>query len=139
MGLNKKAKSFVLIMVTIAIVSFLLRFAIKKVIDVVCLQNEGAAAATLKSIAVGLDNYARDNKGVYPVNFSALIQGTPAYLNRDYVADSPIKGYTYTCSRLDSTGYSCYAFPLRCALTGRIAFTATTGNILISEDCKKKE
>ncbi len=136
---NKKAKSFVLIMVGIALVSFLLRFTIKKTIDVVCVQNEGLAAATLKSIAVALDNYARDNKGVYPVSFSLLISANPSYLDRDYIAESPIKGYTYTCSRMDASGYNCYSFPSRCALTGRVAFTATTGNILISEDCKKKE
>lgn len=137
--LNNQAKSFILIMVAITLISFALRFVIIKTIDVICFQNEGIAAATLKSIAVALDNYARDNKGVFPTSFSLLNQGSPAYLDKDYIADSPLKGYTYSCSRLDTSGYSCYAFPSRCTLTGRIAFTVSTGNVLISEDCKKKE
>ena len=136
---QKKAKSFVLIMVVIALSAILLRIAIGKIIEITSSQNEVMAQSTLKSIATALDNYARDNQGVYPKALSILSQSTPAYLDKDYAAEPAIKGYSYSCTRLDSSGYSCYAFPTKCNLTGNLAFTVTTGNLLISEDCNKKE
>ena len=134
-----KAKSFVVIMIAIALSALLLRIAIEKVVELSSAQNEAIAQATLKSIATALDNYARDNQGIYPKSVSMLSQSKPVYLDKDYITQSPIKGYSYSCGRLDASGYSCYAFPTRCRLTGRVAFTVTTGNLLISEDCRKKE
>lgn len=136
---NNKATSFVLIMVAIALGALLLRIAIGKMIEITSAQNEIMAQSTLKSIATALDNYARDNQGVYPNALSVLSQSKPQYLDKNYVAESSIKGYSYSCARLDSSGYSCYAFPTKCKLTGKLAFTVTTGNLLISEDCNKKE
>jgi len=129
----------VAIMVVIALSALLLRIAIEKILLTTSSQNEAAAQATLKSIATALDNYARDNQGVYPKSISVLSQSKPVYLDRDYITESPIKGYTYNCARLEESGYSCYAFPSRCKLTGILNFTVTTGNLLISEDCSKKE
>lgn len=126
-------------MVAIALSALLLRFAAEKILLVISAQNESAAQANLKSIAAALDNYARNNQGVYPNSIFALTRSSPAYLDRDYIADSPIKGYTYSCARLDASGYNCYAFPSRCKLTGNLAFTVTTGNLLISEDCDTKD
>jgi type II secretory pathway pseudopilin PulG len=137
--LGEKARSFVLIMVAIALSALLLRVAIGKIIEITSAQNEVMAQSTLKSIATALDNYARDNQGVYPKALSILSQSKPAYLDKDYSAEPSIKGYGYSCARLDSSGYSCYAFPVKCKLTGSLAFTVTTGNLLISEDCNKKE
>ena len=137
--LKEKAKSFVLIMVVIALSALILRVAIGKIIEITSAQNEIMAQSNLKSIATALDNYARDNQGVYPKALSVLSKSTPAYLDKDYAAEPSIKGYSYSCARLDSSGYSCYAFPVRCKLTGGLAFTVTTGNLLISEDCIKKE
>jgi len=136
---NNKAKSFVIIMVIIALCALLLRAVSERILSVVSSQNEAMAEATLKSIATALDNYARDNQGVYPKSVAILTQATPAYLDRDYIFDSPLKGYTYSCGRLDASGYNCHAFPSSCKLTGSLAFTVTTGNILISEDCSIKE
>jgi type II secretory pathway pseudopilin PulG len=136
---QNKAKSFVLIMVIIALSAILLRVVIGKIIEITSSQNEAIAQSTLKSIATALDNYARNNQGVYPKALSVLSQSTPAYLDKDYAAEPSIKGYSYSCTRLDSSGYSCYAFPTQCKLTGKLAFTVTTGNLLISEDCNKKE
>lgn len=137
--IKEKAKSFVLIMVVIALSALFLRVAIGKIIEITSAQNEAIAQFTLKSIATALDNYARDNQGVYPKALSILSQSMPAYLDKDYAAEPSIKGYSYSCARLDSSGYSCYAFPAQCKLTGNLAFTVTTGNLLISEDCNKKE
>jgi len=139
MFLTNKGKSFVAIMVVIALSALALRAATEKILNVTCAQNEATAQATLKAIAAALDSYARDNQGVYPKSVSSLIQSNPVYLDKDYIADSPIKGYTYNCTRLDVSGYNCYAFPSRCKLTGNFAFTVTTGGILISEDCSTKE
>ncbi|PIP18833.1 MAG: hypothetical protein COT38_01435 [Candidatus Omnitrophica bacterium CG08_land_8_20_14_0_20_41_16] len=136
---NTQARSFVVIMVVIALSALLLRIAIEKIIEVTTTQNEALAQSTLKSIAVALDNYARDNQGIYPKSISILSQSKPRYLDKDYVTQSPIKGYSYSCGRLDASGYSCYAFPIKCRLTGKVAFIVTTGNLLISEDCNKKE
>jgi type II secretory pathway pseudopilin PulG len=136
---EEKAKSFVLIMVVIALSALVLRVALGKIIEITSAQNETMAQSNLKSIAIALDNYARDNQGVYPKALSILSRSKPAYLDKDYAAESSIKGYSYSCTRLDSSGYSCYAFPTKCKLTGKLAFTVTTGNLLISEDCNKKE
>ena len=127
------------IMVVIALSALLLRVGIEKVLLVTGAQNEAAAQATLKSIAIALDNYARANQGVYPKSLSVLSESRPAYLDKDYIWESPVKGYAYNCTRLDASGYSCYAFPSKCKLTGSLVFTVTTGNLLLSEDCSEKE
>ena len=136
---NSQARSFVVIMIVIALSALLLRVVADKFISVTSSQNESNAQATLRLISTALENYAKDNRGVYPGNISALTQSRPAYLDRDYIKQSPIKGYSYNCSRLDAGGYSCQALPTRCKLTGKIVFTVTTGSLLISEDCDKKE
>lgn len=127
------------IMVVIALSALTLRIVTEKILTVICTQNEATAQANLKAIAAALDSYARDNQGVYPKSVSLLSQSNPLYLDKDYIAESPIKGYTYNCVRLEASGYNCYAFPSRCKLTGNLAFTVTTGGILISEDCSTKE
>jgi len=126
-------------MIVIAVILLLLRFGVEKLIVVTCAQNESDAQSTLKVISAALENYAKDNQGAYPQKVSVLVKSKPSYLDRDYVSQSPVKGYTYNCSRLDSTGYSCYAFPTKCGLSGNVAFTATTGSLFISEDCRTKE
>ncbi|OQB16561.1 MAG: hypothetical protein BWY16_00024 [Candidatus Omnitrophica bacterium ADurb.Bin205] len=139
MSLTERGKSFVAIMVVIALSALTLRIVTEKILTVICTQNEATAQANLKAIAAALDSYARDNQGVYPKSVSLLSQSNPLYLDKDYIAESPIKGYTYNCVRLEASGYNCYAFPSRCKLTGNLAFTVTTGGILISEDCSTKE
>lgn len=126
-------------MVIIALSALLLRIAIEKVLVITCTQNEASAQATLKAMAAALDNYARDHKGVYPKSIATLINSEPVYLDRDYIVESPMKGYIYNCARLDESGYSCYAFPQRCELTGNLSFTVTTGNLLVSENCRDKD
>jgi type II secretory pathway pseudopilin PulG len=135
--LDKKAKSFVVIMIVIALSAFLLRTAIEKVIAITTSQNEAFAQLSLKSIAAALDSFAKANQGIYPAQLSFLVKAHPAYLDRDYIAESPLKGYVFRCSRLDSSGYNCYASPLRCGLTGRVNFTVTTGGLFVSEECNK--
>lgn len=136
---NKKARSFVVIMIIIALSALALRMLVSEVISVSCSQNESNAQSTIKLISAALENYAKDNQGVYPPKISVLIQPKSAYLDKDYITQSPLKGYSYNCSRLDATGYKCYASPTKCKLTGKVVFSVTTGSLLISEDCAAKE
>jgi len=136
---NKQAKSLVTTMIVIALASLILRFAIEKIMQINIAQNESNASSGLKLIVTALENYAQANQGVFPENLSLLTQASPPYLNKDYSLQTVIKGYIYSCSRLDSTGYSCSALPAKCGLSGRSAYTITTGGALIGEDCRKQE
>jgi type II secretory pathway pseudopilin PulG len=135
---NNRAKSFVTIMIVIAIVSLSLRFSIDRIIKISNSQNESNAQGTLKLISAALENYAKDNQNAYPQSLSALTEPKPPYLDKDYILQSPIKGYSYSCSRLEPSGYNCSAIPTRCKLTGKNIFTVTTGGLLVSEECEKK-
>ena len=137
--MNKRAKSFVTIMIVTAITALVLRVVIKQIIKVTITQNESDASATIKLISASLENYAKDNRGVYPAKLSVLAENKPAYLDKDYIKISPLRGYNYDCSRLDSSGYSCSASPVSCGLTGKMIYTVITGGSLISEECSKKE
>lgn len=128
-----------MIMIVIALSALTLRVLVGKIISVTTTQNETNAQSTLRLICTAIENYAKDKQGVYPDKISVLTQSKPAYLDKDYIKQSPIKGYNYNCSRLEPSGYRCQALPTRCRLTGKIAFTITTGNLLISEDCDKRE
>lgn len=136
---NKVARSFVTIMIVIAVVALLLRVAIEGIIKLNVAQNDSLALSTLKLISTALENYAKDNQETYPLSLAVLTQSKPAYLDRDYITQSPIKGYNYSCTRLEASGYSCYAIPLRCKITGNTVYNITTGSLLISEECSKKE
>ena len=136
---DKRAKSFVTIMIVIAILALLLRFAIDWIIKMNIAQNESNAQGTLKLIAVGLENYAKDNKGLYPASFAVLTEPGHPYLDKDYIAQPPIKGYDYSCPRLEPSGYSCLASPTKCKVTGNKLYTAKTGGLFIPEECDKKD
>jgi type II secretory pathway pseudopilin PulG len=137
--MNKKAKSFVVIMMVIALSALALRMLVGEFLSVTSSQNESNALSTLKLISAAFENYAKDHQGNYPDKLPVLIQSKPPYLDKDYIKQSPLKGYIYNCSRLDAAGYSCYALPARCKLSGRSNFTVSTGSLLISEDCDTKE
>lgn len=137
--MDNRARSFVMLMMIIAVFSFLLRTVIERIIKINIIQNESGAQATLKLISTALENYSQDNQGVFPASLSLLTQTHPSYLDKDYVAQSPIKGYNYSCLRLEPSGYSCQAIPVKCKITGKIIYTITTAGALVSEECGKKE
>ena len=139
LSMDTKAKSFVIIMIVIAVASFLLRFAAEQIIRINVAQSESNAVSTLKLIAVALENYAKNNKGVFPAQFGILTKDVPAYLDKDYTALSSFKGYEYACPRLESSGYSCIASPAICRITGKTIYTLTTGGVIVNESCSKKE
>lgn len=134
-----KGRSFVTIMVIIAVCALSLRIVIDRLIKLNIAQNESNAQGTLKLIGAALENYARDNGGIYPANLSVLTKTRPPYLDKDYIIQSPLKGYIYSCLRIEPSGYSCYASPTRCQLTGNTIYNITTGSLLITEECSKKE
>jgi type II secretory pathway pseudopilin PulG len=136
---NIRAKSFVAIMMVIAVSALLLRFGIERIIKLGITKNESDAQATLKLISTALDNYAAANHSLFPASLSVLIQTTPHYIDKDYIDESPIKGYNYSCLRLEASGYSCSANPTSCKLTGTMVYTITTGGLLVSEKCERKE
>lgn len=136
---SRKARSFVTIMIVIALSSLLLRVAIEKIMQFNIKQNESYAQATLKLISAALENYSRDHQGVYPSEASGLINNSPAYIDRDYLADSPIRGYEFSCQRLEASGYSCSAVPLNCRVSGLRSYSVSTSGLFISEDCFRKE
>ena len=134
-----KGQSLIAITVIVAILALILRFAIGQIVKMNIAQNESYASKTLKLISVALENYAAAYEQVYPDSLSVLTATNPAYLDKDYVASSPLRGYNYNCLRLQSSGYNCEAVPVKCKITGKMAYTVTTGGVFLSEDCAKKE
>jgi len=139
MTTRQDARSFVTIMVFIAVFALVLRITIDQVIRLNISSNESGAQTTLKLISTALENYSRNNQGVFPSNIPLLIKTKPSYLDEDYISDSPIKGYNYSCSRLEPNGYSCSATPVKCKLTGNAIYTISTGGLLTSEESSKKD
>ena len=134
-----RAKSFVTIMIVIALSALLLRITIEQVMRLTISQNESNALSTLKLISTSLENYAKDRQGHYPTNLTFLTSATPPYLDKDYITKFPVRGYTFNCARLGETGYSCVAQPTKCRLTANQVYTVTTGGSLTDEDCFKKD
>lgn len=135
---DKRGVSFVLTMIIIACLALFLRIALTQFMRINIALNESDAQATLKLMSVALENYARNNNNTYPARFSLLTQPVPPYLDKDYLASSPIRGYNYSCSRLEGASYSCSAAPVKCNVTGKMSYTLTTGGVLVSEYCAKK-
>jgi len=133
------AKSFVTIMIVIAVSALLLRITVEKLIKINIAQNESNASLTLKLISAALENYAKDNQGIFPAEISVLTKTSPPYLDKDYVAQSPFRGYSFSCSRLEASGYSCSATPVKCRLSGNLMHSVSTGGLLISEECSRKD
>ncbi len=137
--MKKFGRSFVWIMIVIAVVSLLLRIAIQKLMTLNIAQNETNAQNNLELISAALENYAKTHQGSFPADFSSLTKSSPRLLDYDYLTLSPIKGYMYSCSRLDASGYTCQATPDKCGLSANAGFSVSTGGLLVSEACNKQE
>jgi hypothetical protein len=135
---DQRARSFVTIMIVIAMSALLLRLAIHKIIIYNIEQNQVLAQINLKLLSTALENYAKDNKNQYPENIDALTKRQPVYLERNYLAVPSVRGYEYDCQRLDPGGYNCSATPLDCKFSGRMVYSVSTGGLVITESCDKK-
>ncbi len=136
---DNRARSFVTVMIVIAVSALLLRTTIEQVIKISMAQNESSALTNLKLISTALENYAKDHKGAYPASLSVLVNISPRYLDQNYINESPVKGYNYSCQRLEPSSYSCSAIPAMCKLTGRMSYTVVSAGSLVFEECSKKE
>ncbi|MEW6075330.1 MAG: hypothetical protein AB1530_03385, partial [Candidatus Omnitrophota bacterium] len=134
-----KGLSLIVVMISIAVVSLLLRIAIGQIIKINIAQNEADASNTMKLVSAALENYAKNHRDAYPSNLSVLVETTPPYLEKDYTGFDSVKGYEYSCDRLDPSGYSCQAAPVKCMFSGEKSFTIITGGIVSSEDCRRRE
>ncbi|MDD5476638.1 MAG: hypothetical protein PHG87_00285 [Candidatus Omnitrophica bacterium] len=135
---NRKARSFVTIMIVAALSALLLRLAVQKIIIYNIEHNQLLAQVNLKLLSTGLENYAKNNKNVYPTSIEQLTKSNPVYLERNYLASSSIRGYEYDCQRLDASGYNCSAVPVDCKLTGKMTYSVSTGGLVLTESCDKK-
>lgn len=135
---NRKARSFVTIMIVAALSALLLRLAVQKIIIYNIQHNQLLAQVNLKLLSTALENYARNNKNTYPASIEQLTKSSPVYLERNYLSASSIRGYEYDCQRLDASGYNCSAAPVDCKLTGRMVYSVSTGGLIIADNCDKK-
>ncbi len=136
--LNLKARSFVSIMIVVAFSALLLRLGIHRIIVYQIQQNQLLAQINLKLLSTAMENYAKDNKNVYPVSIDLLTKHVPVYLERDYLAATSLRGYEYDCQRMDAGGYSCTASPVNCKLSGKMVYVVSTGGLIMTENCDKK-
>jgi type II secretory pathway pseudopilin PulG len=126
------------LMITCSIITLLAVIAIPQLLRSRMAVNESAARVTLKTLSAALETYAAESEQGYPKDLSVLITANPPILNEDYIANSPIQGYIYTCQSLDVSGYSCSAKPYACERTGSKNYTITTGGVLIETDCSNE-
>ena len=136
---NTRARSFVVIMIVVSLAALILRIAIVQFVNFSIIQNEASAQGTLKLITTAIENYAKDHLGVFPISLEALTQSSPAYIEKEYISLAYQKGYNFNCLRLEASGYTCSASPVRCNLSGRKNYIITTGQVMAAEDCGQKE
>lgn len=136
---TEKARSFVVIMIIVALSALALRFIVMQITRFNIEQNEANAQSTLKIISTALENYAKDHQSSFPQYLAMLVQSQSRYLDKDYTAFSSYRGYVYSCSKIESSGYNCSAVPLICGLSGNTNFSVSTGNLFVSQKCAKKE
>ncbi|MCX5697152.1 MAG: hypothetical protein NTU54_04190 [Candidatus Omnitrophica bacterium] len=132
-------RSFITIMIVIAVFAFCLRIALEQAMRISILHNQADSLTTIKLISTALENYAKDNNNVFPGALAPLTETEPAYLDRDYSSLASFKGYSYNCSRLEASGYRCVATPVKCGTTGQLVYSVTTGGSITQEACIKKE
>ncbi len=123
------------IMMVVAISALLLRLGLHRIIIYRIEQNQLAAQINLKLLSTAIENYAKDNKNIYPLSVELLTKSDPVYLEKDYLALTSLRGYEYDCQRLDAGGYSCTASPLDCKLSGKMVYIISTGGLMMTESC----
>jgi type II secretory pathway pseudopilin PulG len=94
--------------------------------------NESCAKETLKTIAAAAEQYARENKGLYPANISNLTASNPPFLTSDNAQILNDHGYALNCPLSTNGGlnYSCSARPISIGSSGTKQYTITQGMVL---------
>jgi type IV pilus assembly protein PilA len=128
MRMNRKGFTLVEIMIVVAIIALLAAIAIPNLLRARISANDALAKSTLRTLSTASETFATGNSGNYPADISSLTGATPAYVNKDYCAQT-VSGFNYTCPF--NTGY--YTFigtPVAVGTSGTTTFTITTGGIL---------
>ena len=125
------------VMISVSVVALLLRLAIPNLLRERMTSNQATARATLKTISTALETYTSDKDIGYPTDISVLLSGNPAYLNNNYLLESPIEGYNYGCDFLEVSGYDCSATPEHCNKSGSKIYTVTTGGAFKERNCSE--
>jgi len=135
---KEKTKSFVGIISAVALCALSLRIIAGFWISRAIAQNEDNALTTLKLISAALENFAKENHGIYPNSLNQLTSGTPPFLDKTCLEPDSFKGYTFSCPKLLANDYECLALPQRCKLTGDKIYRITKGGEFFFEGCSKK-
>ncbi len=136
MRLDSRGKSFVTIMIVIALTALALRIGIEQLMRSTVTFDDQSASSAIKLVSAAFEQYAKDHGGVYPATMNNLTQSDPPYLNQAYLQPGVLKGYGFSCPRVDRSGYTCTAVPVRCRTSGSSIFTVTTGGAFTADDCK---
>ena len=131
--MNAKARGFLPIIVSIAIIVIILKIVISQVIQFTTKQNEARAQEALRLLSVAFENYARDHMGSYAENITQLERSEPAYLGENILARTQLDGYVFSCERMESLGYRCSAAPAACGVSGRYVYSVSTGGAFQTE------
>jgi len=132
MRTRKMEQGFTLveIMIVVAIIALLAAIAIPNLLRARMSANDALAKATLRAISTAAESYGTSNNGLYPGDMNSLTTANPPYLNTNYVAISPVAGYTYAPVSMSSTGYQITATPTKTGSTGTTQETIQTGGVL---------
>lgn len=129
----KKPHGFTLveILIVVSVIALLMTILIPHVVRVRLLANESSAQATLKAIAVALENYANDNNNYYPANPSLLLSSNPSYITVNYFSGI-YNGYTFA-HQITNQSYEITATPVNSNSGSQIFFIVTGGVLRASK------